>query len=346
MHGMSPLEYRLIYSALLSALFSLAITYFIKAIAIKFSIVDQPQEPRKIHKKSIPLLGGLSVFISFWVCVYIIRNSFRRIGKEELLGLFLGGLVLMIGGYLDDRHRLKPAHQFLFPVLAVIISLAFNVRAEGITNPFGGIIMLPQLLSYVLSGFWLMGMMYTTKLLDGLDGLSSGVTAIGSLTIFMLAFFTKYYQPEMATLALVFFGAILGFLLLNWHPAKIFLGEGGSLWLGFMLGAFAILSGSKIITALLVMGIPILDVGWVILRRVFVENRSPFIGDRKHLHYRLLDAGLSVPQAVLFFYLLSLIFGLSSLFLVSFEKLQALGILFLLMVGAGYVLTHPKSLTK
>lgn len=343
---MSPLEYRMVYSAFTAVLFSLGATYLIKAVAIKFGIVDQPLLPRKIHKKPIPLLGGLAVFISFWACMYIIRNSFRRISKEEFLGLFIGGLVLMIGGYLDDRYKLKPRHQFLFPVLAVIISLGFDIRVEGITNPLGGIIILPQLFSYALSGFWLMGMMYTTKLLDGLDGLSSGVTAIGCLTIFMLAFFTKYYQPEMATLALVFFSAILGFLFFNWHPAKIFLGEGGSLWLGFMLGGFAILSGSKIITALLVMGIPILDVGWVILRRIFIENRNPFIGDRKHLHYRLLDAGLSVPQAVLFFYLLALVFGLSSLFLVSFEKLQALGVLFLLMVGAGYVLTHPKSLTR
>ena len=170
-------------------------------------------------------------------------------------------------------------------------------------------------------------MMYTTKLLDGVDGLVTGVTAIGAFIIFLFTMTTKYYQPDIGLVALILAAACLGFLILNWHPAKIFLGEGGSLFLGFALGVLAIISGGKIAIALLVMGIPILDVIWTIFRRI-KAGQNPFkIADKLHLHFRFLELGLTQRQTALIYYLFASIFGLSALFLQSKGKLIALMIL-------------------
>jgi predicted adenine nucleotide alpha hydrolase (AANH) superfamily ATPase len=174
--------------------------------------------------------------------------------------------------------------------------------------------------------------MYTTKLLDGVDGLVSGVSGIGALIIFFFTLTTRYYQPDIAFASIALVGAIAGFLIFNWNPAKIFLGEGGSLLLGYILGVLAIISGGKIAIALLVMGIPVLDVAWTILRRV-LKGQNPFrFADRKHLHHRLLDLGLGQKKTVLIFYAFSLIFGLSGLFLQSRGKFLALLLLLFIML--------------
>jgi predicted adenine nucleotide alpha hydrolase (AANH) superfamily ATPase len=173
--------------------------------------------------------------------------------------------------------------------------------------------------------------MYTTKLLDGVDGLVSGVVAIGGLIIFLFTLTTRYYQPNLAFAALLLTAVCLGFLIFNWHPAKIFLGEGGSLLLGYILGVLAIISGGKIAIALLVMGLPILDVAWTIVRRL-LKGKNPFrFADRQHLHHRLLGLGLNQKQTVLVFYALALLFGLSGLFLQSLGKFLALLVLVVLM---------------
>jgi predicted adenine nucleotide alpha hydrolase (AANH) superfamily ATPase len=176
-------------------------------------------------------------------------------------------------------------------------------------------------------------MMYTTKLLDGVDGLVTGISAIGALIIFLFTSTTRYYQPDLAFASLVLAGACLGFLIFNFNPAKIFLGEGGSLFLGYALGVLAIISGGKIAIALLVMGIPILDVAWTILRRL-AKGKNPFrAADRQHLHHRLLDSGLSPKLTVLVFYAFAAVFGLSGLFLQSRGKLWALSAMLAFMLG-------------
>ncbi|MEK7164383.1 MAG: MraY family glycosyltransferase, partial [Patescibacteria group bacterium] len=174
---------------------------------------------------------------------------------------------------------------------------------------------------------WLLGTMYTTKLLDGLDGLVSGITVISAFIIFALSLTHKTYQPDVALLAIVLAGSLAGFLIWNFHPAKIFLGEGGSVWVGFMLGVLAIISGGKVATALLVMGVPILDVAWVIIRRVLWEKKSLGESDSKHLHFRLLTAGLSQRKSVLVLWGFSALFGVTSLFLQTRGKVYSLLIL-------------------
>ncbi|MFA5359363.1 MAG: MraY family glycosyltransferase [Patescibacteria group bacterium] len=302
-------------------------------LATRLKITDKPDSDRKIHEREVPLLGGLAIFAAFFIILYFTHDKLLtgNLEPRHWVGFFIGGIFLMVGGFFDDKYKLKPAQQIIWPILAIISVIAGGVEIEKITNPFGGYFYLGAL-SAILISFWLLGMMYTTKLLDGLDGLVTGMTAIGAVVIFLFTMSEKYYQPDIGLAALILAAACLGFLFFNWHPAKIFLGEGGSLFLGYALGVLSIISGGKIAIALLVMGIPILDVAWIIIRRL-AEGKNPFkFADRKHLHFRLLNMGLGVKRSVLFFYAVSIIFGLAALFLQSKGKVLALGVLSVIMI--------------
>ncbi len=312
-------------------------------LAKKFNIIDLPDSERelgtdrKIHKKAVPLFGGFGIFLSFFIVCFFVLNKLTAgdLNFYHWFGVFAGACFLMIGGFLDDKCNLKPSEQIIFPIIAIICVIAGGVGIEKITNPFGGLIILDELfaLPYLFTFIWLLGMMYTTKLLDGVDGLVAGVIGIGGFVIFLFTMTTKYYQPDIGLAALILAASCLGFLVFNWHPAKIFLGEGGSLLLGYLLGVLAIISGGKIAIALLVMGIPILDLVWTIIRRL-AKGKNPFnFSDKLHLHHMLLNLGLSQRKTVLVFYSFSLIFGLSALFLQSKGKILALGFLVLIMVA-------------
>ncbi len=327
----------------LSFIISFIGTFLVSRIAVRRRIIDYPDEQRRYHKAPTPALGGIAVFASFFLVTlavgifggYLLNGN---IPFRVLLGIWAGGAILMIGGYLDDRYRLPPAYSIIFPVLASLTIVFSGIRAVSIHNPFtGGVIPLDSLtlfglplVSSVIVFLWALGMTYTTKLLDGMDGLVTGISAIGALVLFFLSLTPQVLQPQTALLCIILAGSLLGFLILNFYPAKIFLGEGGSTFAGFMLAVLAIVSGGKIATALLVMGIPLLDALWVILQRLF-NHQSPFVGDRRHLHFRLLDIGFSEPQAVLFLYALSAFFGATALFLQSLGKLVALGMLAVVM---------------
>jgi UDP-GlcNAc:undecaprenyl-phosphate GlcNAc-1-phosphate transferase len=338
-------------AALITFLIAVSLTPFVQALALRFSFLDIPKSERKVHSIPTPLLGGVAVIVSVIIGACIASPSLvgGYLLPKHLIGLCIAALIIAIGGAIDDRRDL-PAHiQILFPVLACIVIVASGIGIEYITNPLGGTLPLNQwhvvlftyqglpygitLFADLFTVLWLMGMMYTTKFLDGLDGLVSGVSVIGMLIIFALSLQPYIYQPETATLALIGAAAFLGFLVWNWHPAKIFLGESGSLFAGFFLGVLSIISGAKIATALLILGVPILDVAWVIARRLFIEHRSPFAADRKHLHLRLLDAGLSHRSVVITLYVFTAVFGITGLFAESREKVIALGILLAVMFG-------------
>lgn len=239
----------------------------------------------------------------------------------------------MIGGYLDDRFDL-PAHATIIaPILATLTAIAFGIEVDKLTNPFGGVIYLLPWQSDVLVFVWLMLVMYTTKFLDGLDGLATSVSSVGAIMIMLLSLTASYFQPDVALLSAVTIGAYLGFLFWNVHPASIFLGEGGSTFVGFMLGILAVISGGKVATALLVLGIPLLDVLWVISRRFREGGISRvFVGDKKHLHHRLLALGWGQTRIVILYVAVAAAFGVSALFLQSREKLVALIVLSLVML--------------
>ncbi len=335
--------------------FSLFFTFLAKQISLRLKVFDLPGK-RKIHTSPTLLLGGLGVFFSFslGILIYLIysKPDLTIIPLKFFIAILLGGSVLMLGGFLDDKYNLPPKVLWLFPALASLIAVAAGI-GSGITqisNPLGAPIPLGFKLSIInyppwlalgeigqlsisslFVWLWLMGMIFTTKFLDGLDGLCSGIALIGGLTMFALSLLPHINQPITASIAIIFSGSVLGFLFFNYHPASIFLGESGSTFLGFMLGILSVILGGKIATALLVMGIPILDVAWAITRRLWY-GRSPFAADRLHLHHRLLDIGLSQRQTVGVLWALSAFFGFTAVFLQTLGKLIALIILLCVMV--------------
>ncbi len=330
-----------------------AITPWVARFAVRFGVVDRPNEPRKIHTRPVPLLGGWALFIGLAAAL----TAAARLGaipgphiKEKfIVGILLAALFLVVGGSLDDRYNLPPKKQIVWPILAALTIIASGIGVTVVTNPFGGVLHLerwqftlltfqgiPYKVTVIADLFtfaWLLGVTYTTKFLDGLDGLVAGITGIGCLVIAAVSLMKEVSQPDTSILALGFAGACLGFLLWNFHPARIFLGEGGSTLAGFMLGVLAIVSGGKIATTLLVLGLPLFDAAFVIIRRLFIERRSPTVADRSHLHHRLLDIGFTHRQAVLFMYALAAAFGASTLVLRGAQKVAALGFLLSILIA-------------
>ena len=321
--------------ALLATFFSsLILTALTIWLAFKLRIVDKPDlnNPKKLHSRSVALMGGLAIFLAFNLAVFFyLRYSSDLTGDtmtlRNILGMVVGTVFLLIGGILDDKYNLKPKWQIIFPVLAVLSVIICGIGINSVSNPLGGealkldswqfnlfwyagfpykVTILADLFTFV----WLMAMIYTTKILDGLDGLVSGLTVICSIFIFLISLNNNdIIQYDVALLSIVVLGAYAGFLVFNFNPASIFLGESGSTMAGFLLGSLSIISGSKVGITLILMSIPILDFLWTIVRRI-MEKKSPFSSaDRKHLHHRLLDAGFSVKQAVMFLYSVTLVFG-------------------------------------
>jgi UDP-GlcNAc:undecaprenyl-phosphate/decaprenyl-phosphate GlcNAc-1-phosphate transferase len=319
---------------------SFVLTVFVKQLALKRGVIDQPTKARKVHDKPTARLGGLAIYTAFVFVVGLILFTSDLLTSGEIsrfhyLGVMVGGLVLMIGGYFDDRYELPPSLSVVSPFVAAMTVIFFGIEIEKLSNPFGGVIYLSSLQSDILVFLWLMVVMYTTKFLDGLDGLASSVTGVGALMIMFLSLTATYYQPDVALLSAVVVGAILGFLFWNFHPATIFLGEGGSTFVGFMLGVLAVISGGKLAIALLVMGIPLLDAIWVVVRRFRAGGlRQIFVGDRKHLHHRLYDMGLGQKSVVLVYVMVASVFGVTALFFQSQEKFVALIVLSLMMLIA------------
>jgi len=332
-------------SAAISIALSCLCTRLVMSYARRRHIVDDPSQApeRKLQKQPIPLLGGFGVYITctlmtVWLLPYLTHGYLL---PKQLIGIWLAGCIIMVGGYLDDRYHLLPRQQIIFPMCAALVVVISGIGISYITNPLGGTIQLQNwqwtiftwnglpyhltLWADLFTVVWLLGSMYTTKMLDGLDGLVAGIGVIGGVMICVLSLTDAVLQPETATLAAVFAAACVGFLIWNFAPAKVYLGEGGSVLVGFMLGVLAIISGAKIATALLVLGLPIIDVTWVILRRLLIERTAPWASDTLHLHFQLRRLGWSTRQIVLLYYSITLIFGMCTVFLSSADKVWVLG---------------------
>lgn len=315
--------YPAIFILTASASFLLALA--VRRLALLFKIQDVPAVSRKQHAGPVPLLGGLALYLSFFGV--IAAFFYLKILPANLVSpfkwLFFSSAIIMLGGFFDDKYILPPKVQILFPLLAIILALLGGVRIHLITNPAGGILPLGLAASLVVSFFWLLTITYTTKILDGLDGLVSGITALGALTIFLFTTLTDFKEPGISYIALVLAGSFAGFLILNFYPAKIFLGEGGSLFSGFILGGLAIITGAKIAVTLMVLALPLIDLAAVIIKRL-IKKQSIFKGDRLHLHYLLVDRGWKPRNVVFLFWALSAVLGLAAVFLPSWEKVFAL----------------------
>jgi UDP-GlcNAc:undecaprenyl-phosphate GlcNAc-1-phosphate transferase len=354
------LEYFFIFS--LAAVLAGLLTGLVRRLALHWKILDYPTSERKIHHQPVPLLGGWALYLTMSVITAGLWFAGKLVGSQVsgtlLLGFFIAGAVLMLGGFLDDRRALHWYQSLFFPIVAAVIVIVAGLQVAYVTNPFGGLIYLNQWpagrstffgysrlwlpLADSLAFLWLLATMYTTKLLDGLDGLATSVSGIAALVIFGVSLFWDIPQSITSYIAIILAGSLVGFLFWNWHPAKIFLGESGSTFLGFTLGVLSILTGGKIATALLVMGLPMLDVVWSIVRRLR-SGHNPMAGDDGHIHFRFLQLGWSQRQVVLFMSFLALLFGSVSFFTTSIGKIIALGVLVLAMIFLLFIITPKKS---
>jgi UDP-GlcNAc:undecaprenyl-phosphate/decaprenyl-phosphate GlcNAc-1-phosphate transferase len=328
--------------AVLSFILAVLITPVVRHFAFRTGAIDIPRPPRNLHTHTVAKLGGLAIFftVAIGILLYMQAGGIdpQIVPFKFVWAILAGGALLMLGGFLDDKYELPPYVLWIFPALAslVVVWSGIGVGIKFLSNPFGDPISLDFLFggipaSAIFIFLWMLGMMFTTKFLDGLDGLVAGIGLIAGLTLFALSLTESVQQPITASFAIILVGALAGYLVYAFHPATIFLGEGGSTLIGFMLGVLSVILGGKIATALLVMGIPILDVAWVILQRIW-SGQSPFRGDRLHIHFKMIDLGFTQRQTALVLYALSAAFGFTAVFLQSMGKLVALGILFGIMV--------------
>jgi UDP-GlcNAc:undecaprenyl-phosphate/decaprenyl-phosphate GlcNAc-1-phosphate transferase len=292
--------------------------------------------------RGVSRLGGVSLFISFTGAVLIAQVlPVPRFDPYEVIrisGLLIGGAIIFIVGLLDDIFHFGSLPQFLGQFLAAAVAISFQIFIEYFNNPLTGqqTEHWPYIVTVALSFFWLVGMMNTVNWMDGLDGLAGGVAFITGTVLFInSAFRLDPPQTSVSLLMLALMGSSLGFLLHNFYPARIFMG-GGAMYLGFLMGSLSIIGGAKMATVLLVMGLPLMDAVWQIIYRLR-QGRSPFEGDRGHIHFRLLDIGFSHRQIVLAYYCFCAFFGILTLVIESqFFKFVALGVM-LSLVAIGLI---------
>ena len=242
----------------------------------------------------------------------------------DFLGIAICAALIALVGLADDVWELPPLGKLAGQSGVAIAAVAFGVRVEVVSNPFGEAVQLDPALGATLTVLWLLGMMNAINLLDGLDGLAPGVVLVAALIMALLS--VQLGNGTLALFGLALAGSVAGFLPLNAHNAQLILGDSGSNLLGFLIGVLAVLGQAKIGTALLVLGIPILDVGWAIVRR-YRSGRGILSRDTEHLHHRLLDSGLTRPQVTVVYVSLCAAFGASALLLGRVEKVIALAVL-------------------
>jgi UDP-GlcNAc:undecaprenyl-phosphate/decaprenyl-phosphate GlcNAc-1-phosphate transferase len=262
-------------------------------------------EPRHIHSPSVSRLGGAAIIIAF---VTVLALDKQLVISQGLWGIIFACFLLLIIGLWDDFFEIDWKIQLFFQIFAIILIFILGVKVEYITNPLGGVIflntgkfMLPSLLVMIV---WFVLIINSMNWLDGIDGLSSGVALIATAAIFILALRPEVNQPPVGIITIALFGSILGFFIFNFHPAKIIAGTAGATFMGFILASISIFAGAKIATALLVLVIPIIDSVWVIWERLH-SGYSIFLSDRRHLHYKLIEAGWSQEKIVAAYYLIT-----------------------------------------
>lgn len=275
------------------------LAFYIRTVALRFKILSTPGG-RHREKIATPLLGGVAIFLTFAVIAF---NYPGLVINKAIIGIILASLFLIILGMIDDIVPLSWKIQLTGQFIAALIVILSGIKLFFVNNPFGGSFRLDQfsisifsqepvpILGAIFIVFWLILFANTFNWLDGLDGLASGIGAISFISLAVLSLSSYVYQPPVAILSSIIAGSLVGFLFWNFPPARIFLG-GSSAAIGFLLGAVSIFAGAKVATAFLVFTIPIIDALWVIFMR-FSAHKSIFSGDISHLHYRLLDIGLS-----------------------------------------------------
>ena len=303
-----------LFAFILALAISFACTPAVRMLAIKIKAVDVPKDNRRMHKVPIPRMGGLAIFAGFLVSVLF----FVPLGTE-FRSILIGALILVVLGIIDDIVALKPKTKFAGQIIAALIPALSGVSIHGIVNPFvPGQYSTLGIFSIPLTVIWIVGITNAVNFIDGLDGLACGVSAIATVTMFIIAvlFGEIYIALMMAALA----GACLGFLPYNMNPAKIFMGDTGSMFLGYILatvsiqGLFKFYAVISFAVPFILLGLPIFDTGFAIVRRL-LKGQSPLQADRGHVHHRLIDLGFDQKQSVAILYTFSALMGLTAVIL-------------------------------
>lgn len=333
-----------------AAALAFALTPLASRVAHLTGAIDLPDAGRRVHSVPVPRGGGLAVVVAMIIAgsAALLLNAATgiiasgRIGAEQI-ALFLGGAALAaLFGFIDDRWQIRARWQLLAQVLLAAVAIGLGASITSIDNPLeflGGAFDVDTLVfagpvAMLVTTLWIVGMINSINFIDGLDGLSTGVSLIAAMTLGIISLPGFQNQPMVALLCAVLAGALAGFLPWNFHPARIFIGTTGVYVAGFSLAILSILGTAKVAVALLVLGVPIIDTFWIITRRL-LAGRSPFTPDRGHIHHRLLDLGLTHRRAVLLIYALCIALAALSLLLTGSGPLYAfMGI----VIGFGLLL--------
>lgn len=320
-------------------LIALILTPVVRTLAVKMGAVDVPKDNRRMHDHPIPRMGGLAIFFGFLLSALLFVPL-----TEQYRGMLLGAVVIVILGIFDDIKALRASFKLVIQIIAALVAVFAGNVIEYIANPnifssnpywhFG-------LLAYPITIMWIVGMTNAVNLIDGLDGLACGVSSISSLTLLVIALLVR--EPDVALLVAALAGGCLGFLPYNMNPAKIFMGDTGATFLGYVLAVISIQGLFKWYTMIsfvvpfLLFGLPIFDTCFAFVRRI-AHGQSPMHADRSHVHHRLIDMGFSQKQAVAVLYVITAILGLSAVVLTTSGAMKAMLLLLALCVAGAVAL--------
>ena len=296
---------------------SILITPLVKKLAFKIGATDKPNQ-RKVHQKIMPRLGGLAIFFSFLIGYLVLQPD-----SKYALPILIGSIIIIITGVLDDMIELSAKIKLGGQLVATLIVVVYGgVQIDFINLPFGGKLEF-GMLSIPITVLWIVGITNAINLIDGLDGLAAGVSSIVLITISGMAIMMG--NVFVTSMGFIVLGSTLGFLFYNFHPAKIFMGDTGALFLGYMISVLSLLGFKNVavisfIVPVIILGVPISDTFFAIIRRI-VKNQPLSAPDKSHLHHCLLRLGYSHRQTVLIIYGMSAIFGLAA---VIFSKVQTM----------------------
>ncbi|MDD6159930.1 MAG: MraY family glycosyltransferase [Oscillospiraceae bacterium] len=326
---------RVLLAMLVAGVLSLALTPVVKAFSVKIGAVDVPKDGRRMHDHPIPRLGGLAIFLGFLVSVLLFVPL-----TPDRQGMLLGVVIIVILGIFDDIYTLSAKLKFVVQIIAALIAVFMGNRIEVLSNPnifSDNLYWELGALSIPITVIWIVAITNAVNLIDGLDGLACGVSTISSLSMLVIALLVSELDVALVMAALA--GACMGFLPYNFTPAKIFMGDTGATFLGFIMavmsvqGMFKMYNIISFVVPFLMLGLPIFDVCFAVIRRI-AKGQSPMQPDRSHVHHKLIDLGLSQKQAVGSLYVISAILGLSAVVLTASGALKAIVVLIALALAA------------
>lgn len=335
-------------SFIISFIFVCFATPILIKIGLKFGFVDQVNQ-RKIHRGAIPRIGGIGISLGtllpiFLLCFFfhtgIILNT-----TNNIVLYFVGGLAISLLGLFDDINGINAKIKLLFQTVIAFLATQYGALVETLPMPWGRLEL--GIFSYVITIFWIIGIINAFNLIDGMDGLSSGITLFSSLTLAVLAIVNGYLPTALVALALA--GAVTGFLIYNFNPARIFMGDSGSMFIGYILAILSLRSQSKahavvsILVPIIAMGVPILDTTLAFMRRM-MRHQSIFAADKQHIHHFLLSLGFNQRKTVLILYSISILFTVLSLLMIFNKNIDTFLIvlvfaiiIFVIITKLGYI---------